>query len=292
MLFEDLTGSGTEERANRRAFWREVRRPLANGAIVGAIVGAVSLLPGILPPVPPHPHLVLIFALWIGTAAFAGSIVASSRIVGRYAEELAGPLAVLAGGIVGGPIGFLGARLLNIAGYEAYDPNSIGLPLGIGALSGAVFNASITLWRLITKRPQETPPRKRRQSRSAGAIIGAVVDGIVDGTARLETVVGGALALAFAALLAWAIWWLWRNTMPGPEWEWVRVVYMAVLVIFLWLGAASCVVGLKQLRRGFKGAPDLDNQRVHGRADLADEEQAARAARKNPGRGGEPDLDY
>jgi hypothetical protein len=256
------------------AFWRGLLWRVTYGGLLGAAVGCVVVWSsdGL--------------DWWIAAAtALLGSAQASKRFLLRDYAGLAFILAAQAGFGIGSGIALLGYGFWPSEGGE--DNHSV--VLWVGGAAGVLLNVSITLWQFLAERHQAKPRRKRG---SAGAIIGAVVDGIVDGTARLETVVGGALAIAFAALLAWAIWWLWRNTMPGPEWEWVRVVYMAVLVIFLWLGAASFVVGLKQLRRGFKGAPDLDNQRVHGRADLADEEQAARAARKSGGRGGNPDLDY
>jgi hypothetical protein len=120
----------------------------------------------------------------------------------------------------------------------------------------------------------------RRRGVPPGSVLRGTADGLIDGISRIGSLIGGTLSVAFAGALACGVWWVWFNAMPGPEWGLFQWIWMAFLALFACAAVGLFYQGLGHLRQAFRSSPRLDNQRVHGKADLADEEEAARAVRK------------
>lgn len=141
-----------------------------------------------------------------------------------------------------------------------------GAPIGLGVLA---------LWLLI------------RRALRGGRRRGSLVDGFLEAGNRVAAFVLGLLYFGCVALcIAFNhFWWQWF----GDVWPvgvfvldgidtaaWIR----EGLIWSVYIAAAVFVfLGVRAWRTAFKGAPRLDDQGVHGRADFASEDEAAMAAR-------------
>jgi hypothetical protein len=274
--------------------------PYKKGFILGAIAGVMS-------------WLILIAAIWLFEslnwnillptlpAVIAGTILIglwnAAREEGKF-ERLATVGRIIKKVVVGAIFGAVAGLAVVIALNRFVTP--VGWQLAVALMGlGALIGGFIKLLRQLRK--------IRKTGESPFGVLNRALENVWKGTEKTRGVFGSLLWLAIGLTLTagfvWLIRWNWPPPpMPptqggfvphGGEWlAWgVSWAILCVLGYFCWeFGVSVCWLALRDIIRTLGKSKTLGEAEAHGRAALADEEQAASAARGRSGQVGAVDL--
>jgi hypothetical protein len=263
--------------------------PYKKGFILGAIAGVMS-------------WLILIAAIWLFEtlnwnillpalpAVIAGTILIglwnAAREEGKF-EKLATAGRIIRKVFVGALFGATAGVLVAVALKHFVTPIAGQLAVALIGL-GAAIGGFIKLSRQLKK--------IKKTGESSFVVLNRVLENVWKGTEIARGVFGSlvlfAVGLAITAGFVWLIRWNWPPPpMPptqggfvphGGEWlAWgVSWAILCVLGYLCWeCGVSVCWLALRSIVRALGKSSRLGGAEVHGRADLAGEEEAAEAAR-------------
>jgi hypothetical protein len=274
--------------------------PYKKGFILGAIAGVMS-------------WLILIAAIWLFEtlnwnillpalpAVIAGTILIglwnAAREEGKF-ERLATVGRMTKKVVVGAIFGAVAGLAVTIALNRFVTP--VGWQLAVALMGlGALIGGFIKLLRQLRK--------IKKTGESSFGVLNRALENVWKGTEIARGVFGSlvlfVVGLAITAGLVWLIRWNWPPPpMPptqggfvphGGEWLAWGVSWAAICVLgYLgWeFGMSVCWLALRDIIRALGKSKTLGEAEAHGRAALADEEQAASAARGRSGQVGTADL--
>jgi hypothetical protein len=270
------------------------------GLILGAIAGVMS-------------WLILVAAIWLfGTPhwnillAALPAVVAVLILIGLWNaareqgkfEKLATVGRIIRKVFVGALFGTAAGVLVGVALKHFVTPIAWQLAVTLMAL-GAFIGGFIKLARQLKK--------IRKTGESSFGVLNRALENVWKGTEIARGVFGSlvlfVVGLAITAGLVWLTRWNWPPPpMPptqggfvphGGEWLAWGVSWAAICVLgYLgWeFGMSVCWLALRDIIRALGKSKTLGEAEAHGRAALADEEQAASAARGRSGQVGTADL--